>query len=66
MLEWLERSAIEAGTFEVGLEVRAGNRGAQAFYFARGYEVVGRAPGYYQGIEDAVRMRRDLRAASPG
>ena len=62
MLDWLEQSAIEAGTFHVGLEVRASNRGAQAFYLARGYEVTGRVRGYYQGIDDAIRMRRDLRA----
>lgn len=61
MLEWLERSAIEAGTFDVTLELRASNQGAQAFYAAQGYEATGRVSRYYQGIEDAIRMRRDLR-----
>lgn len=61
LLRWLERSALEAGTFVVGLELRADNAPALAFYRAAGYEVVGRVRGYYQGIEDALRMRRDLR-----
>lgn len=61
MLEWLEQSALEAGTFDLTLEVRATNPGAQAFYLACGYEVAGRVSRYYQGAEDAIRMRRDLR-----
>jgi ribosomal-protein-alanine N-acetyltransferase len=61
ILRWLERSALEAGTFDVTLEVRAANHAAQSFYLARGYEAVGRVERYYQGVEDAIRMRRDLR-----
>jgi ribosomal-protein-alanine N-acetyltransferase len=66
ILQWLERSALEAGTFEIGLELRAANPVARAFYEALGYEAAGRVQGYYQGVEDALRMRRDLRAASGG
>ncbi|MCU0758888.1 MAG: GNAT family N-acetyltransferase [Steroidobacteraceae bacterium] len=66
ILRWLERSALEAGTFEVGLELRAANGAAQAFYRALGYEPAGRVPGYYEGVEDALRMRRDLRATPAG
>jgi ribosomal protein S18 acetylase RimI-like enzyme len=61
LLRWLERSALEAGTFDITLEVRAVNHAAQAFYLALGYEPTGRIERYYQGVEDAIRMRRDLR-----
>jgi ribosomal-protein-alanine N-acetyltransferase len=65
LLRWLERSALEAGTFDITLEVRAANHAAQSFYLARGYEAVGRIERYYQGVEDAIRMRRDLRVPAP-
>jgi len=61
ILRWLEASALEAGTFDITLEVRANNQAAQAFYLALGYEPVGRVERYYQGVEDAIRMRRSLR-----
>jgi len=61
ILRWLESSALEAGTFDITLEVRAVNHAAQAFYLALGYEPNGRLERYYQGVEDAIRMRRDLR-----
>ncbi len=63
ILRWLEASALEAGTFDITLEVRAANHEAQAFYLALGYEPVGRIERYYQGVEDAIRMRRSLRVA---
>ena len=61
LLTWLEESAIVAGTFLIELELRAGNHSARAFYESLGYRETGRLPGYYQRIEDAVRMARDLR-----
>jgi ribosomal-protein-alanine N-acetyltransferase len=60
LLEWLEKCAIVAGTFNVSLEVRAGNQGAQRFYERMGYRTLVHLPGYYQGIESALRMGRDL------
>jgi ribosomal-protein-alanine N-acetyltransferase len=60
LLEWLEKCAIVAGTFNVSLEVRAGNQGAQLFYKRMGYRTLAHLPGYYQGIEAALRMGRDL------
>lgn len=65
LVRWLEESAITAGTFTVSLELRAGNGGAEAFYLALGYREIGRVRGYYQALEDAVRMRRELSVASP-
>lgn len=61
MVRWLEQSALVAGTFEVNLEVRAGNLGARQFYRNLGYSEVDLLPGYYERIEDAMRMTRDLR-----
>ena len=60
LLEWLEKCALVAGTFTVTLEVRAGNEGAQLFYKRMGYGPLFHLPGYYQGIEAAIRMCRDL------
>jgi ribosomal-protein-alanine N-acetyltransferase len=64
LLEWLEKCAIVAGTFNVSLEVRAGNQGAQLFYQRMGYRTLVHLPGYYQGIEAALRMGRDLSCRS--
>lgn len=61
MVRWLEESAVVAGTFEVSLEVRAGNAVARQFYRALGYSEADVLPGYYDRIEDAVRLTRDLR-----
>jgi ribosomal-protein-alanine N-acetyltransferase len=60
LLEWLETCAIVAGIFNVNLEVRAGNEGAQLFYERMGYRKLAHLPGYYQGVEAALRMGRDL------
>jgi ribosomal protein S18 acetylase RimI-like enzyme len=40
--------------------VRAGNEGAQLFYERMGYRTIAHLPGYYQGVEAALRMGRDL------
>jgi ribosomal-protein-alanine N-acetyltransferase len=60
LLEWLEKCAVVAGIFNVTLEVRAGNEGAQLFYKRMGYRTLLQLPGYYQGVEAALRMGRDL------
>jgi len=62
LVGWLEETALTAGTFIVGLELRAGNAAARAFYRALGYRELGEIPGYYQGVEAAIRMVRDVRA----
>jgi ribosomal protein S18 acetylase RimI-like enzyme len=68
LLAWLEQSAVVAGTFLIELELRATNLGARAFYEQLGYRETGRVAGYYQRLEDAIRMARDLRVseAAPG
>jgi ribosomal-protein-alanine N-acetyltransferase len=60
LLSWLEECARVAGIFKVGLELREGNEGARIFYELIGYRTTGQIPGYYQGVEAAIRMSRDL------
>jgi ribosomal-protein-alanine N-acetyltransferase len=64
LIRWLEETAFTAGTFIIGLELRATNEGAFAFYQSIGYRELDRVEGYYQGLETAIRMTRDLRAGS--
>ncbi|MBS0378036.1 MAG: GNAT family N-acetyltransferase [Proteobacteria bacterium] len=68
LLTWLEDSALTAGTFVIGLELRADNAVARTFYASLGYLETGEVPGYYQGIESAIRLRRDVRVSreAPG
>jgi ribosomal-protein-alanine N-acetyltransferase len=61
MVRWLEESAVVAGIFDVRLEVRETNIGAIRFYRKLGYQRQRRIKGYYSGIENAVRLERDLR-----
>ena len=61
LLSWLHETAVTAGTFVIALELRATSAAAHAFYSALGYRDSGRAMAYYQGVEDAIRMTRDLR-----
>jgi ribosomal protein S18 acetylase RimI-like enzyme len=61
LLSWLHDTAVTAGTFAIALELRATSAAAHAFYSALGYRDAGRAAAYYQGMEDAIRMTRDLR-----
>jgi len=61
LIDWIEESAVTAGVFMVELELRTGNTGAKQFYAALGYRETLRVPRYYSGIEDAIRMARNLR-----
>jgi ribosomal-protein-alanine N-acetyltransferase len=60
LLLWLEECASVAGIFNVALEVRAENKEAQTFYARMGYRQLAELPGYYQGVETALRLGRDL------
>lgn len=69
LIGWLEDTALTAGTFIIGLELRATNQTAYTFYSALGYRELSRVEGYYQGVESAIRMARDVRTdrgAVPG
>jgi ribosomal protein S18 acetylase RimI-like enzyme len=60
LLNWLETSARVAGIEAVSLEVRYGNQAAVKFYESHGYMIERIQAGYYDGREDAYRMRHDL------
>lgn len=60
LLDWLELTARTAGIGVIRLETRASNASAQTFYRAHGYVEVSRLRGYYQGVEDALRLAKDL------
>ena len=60
LLLWLEKCAVTAGIFSIALEVRAQNAGARLFYERMGYRTLVEIPDYYQGVEAALRMGRNL------
>jgi ribosomal-protein-alanine N-acetyltransferase len=63
LVEWLEETAVTAGTFVIVLEVRATNIRARWFYRRLGYREDSCIVGYYCRVENAVRMIRDLKVA---
>ena len=66
LLAWLEASARVAGIRQLRLEVRRGNPTALAFYAHHGFAESGVSAGYYEGVEDAIRMIKPLAAAAAG
>jgi len=60
MIEWLVESALTAGIGHFTVEMRANNFAARSFYEALGFQQQQYISGYYQNIEPAIRMRRDL------
>lgn len=63
LLHWLEVTTRTAGMGVIRLETRASNTVAHAFYRAHGYVEVERLRGYYQDVEDGLRLAKDLRAS---
>jgi ribosomal protein S18 acetylase RimI-like enzyme len=61
ILSWLEECAVTAGLLRIGVEARADNPQAIAFYQQQGYQVRTRIPGYYQDVLDGVRLEKSLR-----
>jgi ribosomal protein S18 acetylase RimI-like enzyme len=55
-----EQDALKRGHNALRLEVRADDRGTIALYESTGYRRVGRAPGYYGGRVDALRLEKAL------
>lgn len=60
LLAWLEACAVTAGLDKIGVETRADNTDAIAFYLGQGYAVRGRVPGYYRNVVDAVCLEKRL------
>lgn len=57
---WLEDTARAAGLGVIRLEARCSNPAALVFYGRLGYREVTRVPGLYRGVEDGVRLAKDL------
>jgi ribosomal protein S18 acetylase RimI-like enzyme len=55
-----EKDAVRRGRKAMRLEVRADDRGTIALYESSGYRRIGRAPGYYNGRVDALRLEKAL------
>lgn len=61
LLDWSLEGAVRRGVEHMFLEVRVGNRGAQALYESRGFESVGLRRRYYRApTEDARVLRLEL------
>lgn len=60
LLQWLEQVARVAGIERIDLEARRSNKSALAFYARHGYARTDVVAGYYLGVEDAVRLRKQL------
>ncbi len=65
LMQWLESTAATAGIELIWLEARANNAAAIAFYRARGYRELDVMHRYYSGLEDAVRIAKDLTETTP-
>jgi ribosomal-protein-alanine N-acetyltransferase len=65
LIEWVEESALTAGITTITLELRANNYGARSFYRLAGFDEGAYIPGYYRGVETALRMSRDIRRHVP-
>jgi ribosomal-protein-alanine N-acetyltransferase len=59
---WMLGSARAAGLATIHVEMRTTNLMARAFYRSQGFEDAGLVPGYYRGIESALRMVLGLRS----
>ncbi|CAG1014800.1 amino-acid N-acetyltransferase [Burkholderiaceae bacterium] len=60
LLMWLESTVRAAGIARVQLETRVVNGAALSFYRRHGFDPAGLHEGYYDGVEDAMRMVKDL------
>ena len=65
LVNWMEDAALTAGITSVSLELRSNNFPARTFYRMLGYRELAYIPGYYRGVETAVKMGRDIRKVAP-
>ncbi len=65
MMAWLEEAALTAGITTISLELRTNNFAARCFYKILGFSEAKYIPGYYRGVETALRMTRDIRRTVP-
>jgi ribosomal-protein-alanine N-acetyltransferase len=66
LVEWLCASARTAGIEIILAEVRETNFAGRRFYASLGFRELGVLPGYYRGVENAIRIGCDLDERSMG
>ena len=59
IVQWLETVATTAGIFNLYVQVRKSNTGAQKFYSSMGFEIIDEVPKYYRGQETCVFLYKD-------
>lgn len=62
IVAWLEQVAINAGIFDVVVQLREHNTGAAAFYRRLAFEPIDRVENYYRNGEAALVMCKQLAA----
>jgi len=65
LMDAIEVGLCTAGAESLRLEVAVDNSAALNFYRKRGFEAVGRIPGYYRANLDAIVMEKRLTGHSP-
>ena len=65
LMAWLEETLLLAGIARVQVEVRQSNGVARAFYAKLGFEPVNASRGYYQGVENAIHLVKELDFGGP-
>lgn len=63
LVHWLEETMRVAGIVAVQVELRQSNSIARAFYEKLGFEQVNATSKYYQGVETALHMVKELGSA---
>ena len=65
LITWHEKAALTAGIGTVYVEARATNAQARAMYARLGYREIQHVRGYYSGVENGVRLAKDLWESPP-
>ena len=65
LLQWLEGSAVVAGSTRIRVECRRDNVAARSFYSEHGYHELAIKAQMYSGMLDGIRMEKWLRQCGP-
>ena len=65
LLQWLEASALVAGSTRIRVEARRDNVAARSFYNQHGYHELAIKAQMYSGMLDGIRMEKWLRQPDP-
>ena len=65
LLQWLEASALVAGSTRIRVEARRDNVAARSFYNEHGYHELAIKAQMYSGMLDGIRMEKWLRQPDP-